>query len=155
MILKNFYTKKSGDGTILTMILVFVLITMTVLIGEYFRIHMLGQDIEYQIQRAVNCSVEYAMGDSYRQDKIINLNVAEAKKQFYKYIKADTGLDNEYKKFMDGKVKYRLYFTKADGTSNPAVFTVSGYAEAESLFSFLPGKIKLPFKISSTNYRLD
>lgn len=147
--------KKRGDGTILTMILVFILITMTVTIGEYYRIHMLQQDIEYQIQRAVNCAVEYAMGDSYRQDKIINLNITEAKKQFYKYIKEDTGLDNEYRKYTDEKMKYRLYFTKVEGTSNPAVFTVVGYAEADSLFAFLAGEIKIPFNISSTNYRTD
>lgn len=39
------------------------------------------QEIEMHLQRTVNCAVEYAMGDSYRQDKIVNLNVGLAKKQ--------------------------------------------------------------------------
>ena len=147
--------KKRGEGTLLTMILVFVVISITVTVGEYFRIHMLQQDIDYQLQRSVNCAVEYAMGDSYRQDKIINLNVAEAKTQFDKYITDNTGLDSSLRKMKGTREAYKLYISSKSGTSNPAVFTVKGYAEADSLFSFLIGKIVIPFEISSTNYRLD
>lgn len=153
--MKMFINKKRCDGTILTMIIVFFLVSMTVTVGEYFRIHMLQQDIEYQIQRSVNCAVEFAMGDSYRQDKVINLNVDDAKDEFYKYLKEDTGLDDEYKKYSGGRISYKLFINDVSGNSNPAVFTVKGYAEADSLFSFLIGKIKIPFNISSTNYRTD
>ena len=147
--------KKNCSGTILTMILVFFLVTLIVTIGEFYRIHLLQQDIEYQLQRSVNCAVEYSMGDSYRQDKIVNLNVDLAKREFYKYLSEDVGLDSSHRKFKDGKLKYRLYFTSIGGTSNPAVLTVKGRVEADSLFDFLSGKIKIPFSISSTNYRLD
>ena len=153
--MRRVFKKKRCDGTILTMIIVFFLVSMTVTVGEYFRIHMLQQDIEYQIQRSVNCAVEFAMGDSYRQDKVINLNVNDAKDEFYKYLGEDTGLDDEYKKYSGSRVQYRLFLTDVSGTSNPAVFTAKGYVEAESLFSFLIGKIKIPFSISSTNYRTD
>lgn len=152
---QSFTIRKRGDGTILTMIIVFVLISMTVTVGEYFRIHILQQDIEYQLQRSVNCAVEYAMGDSYRQDKIINLNISEAKTQFNKYITDNTGLDSQLRKVKGTREEYKLYIDSTTGTSNPAVFTVKGYAEAETLFSFLIGKIKIPFEISSTNYRVD
>ena len=116
---------------------------------------MLQQNIEYQMQRSVNCAVEYAMGDSYRQDKIINLNVTIAKAEFYRYIREDSGLDSMYRKYKNERLSYRLYFTSVTGTSNPAILTVCGRAEADSLFSFLAGKIKIPFEISTTNYRLD
>jgi len=95
------------------------------------------------------------MGDSYRQDKIINLNVTLAKKEFYKYLKEDIGLDSSNRKYESGELVYKLYFTEVKGTSNPAVFTVKGRAEADSLFTFLTGKIKIPINISSTNYRVD
>ena len=147
--------KKRCSGTILTMILVFFLITFCVTIGEFYRIHLLQQDIEYQLQRSVNCAVEFAMGDSYRQDKIINLDVDLAKTEFYKYLSDDVGLDSFLRKYEGGKLKYRLYLTSVTGTSDPAVFTVKGRLEADSLFDFLSGKIKIPFSISSTNYRLD
>lgn len=147
--------KKRCSGTILTMILVFFLITFIVTIGEFYRIHLLQQDVEYQLQRSVNCAVEFSMGDSYRQDKIINLDVNLAKREFYKYLIEDVGLDSSHRKYKDGALKYRLYFTSVGGTSNPAVFTVTGRAEADSLFTFLSGKIKIPFSISSTNYRVD
>lgn len=148
-------SKKSGSGTILTMILVFFMVTFAVTVGEFYRIHMLQQDIEYQLQRSVNCAVEYSMGDSYRQDKIINLDVTLTKREFYKYLFADVGLDSANRKYKNGRLVYKLYFTSVSGTSNPARFTVKGRAEADSLFAFLTGKIKIPFEISSTNYRLD
>lgn len=147
--------KKRGEGTILTMIIVFMVVSMSVTVGEYYRIHMLQQDIEYQLQRSANCAVEYAMGDSYRQDKIINLNVSEAKTQFNKYLEDDVGLDSSLRKIKSGKEQYQLHISSLTGTSNPAVLTVKGYAEADTLFTFLTQKIKIPFNISSTNFRVD
>lgn len=150
------HSKRKCSGTILTMIMVFFMITFIVTVGEFYRIHILQQDIEYLLQRSVNCAVEFAMGDSYRQDKIVNLNVALAKKEFYKYLSEDAGLDSSFRKFKDGKMTYRLYFSSVAGSSNPAELTVKGRAEADSLFAFLTGaKIKIPFNISSTNYRVD
>ena len=96
--------KKKCSGTILTMILVFFLITFIVTIGEFYRIHLLQQDVEYQLQRSVNCAVEFSMGDSYRQDKIINLDVNLAKREFYKYLSKDVGLDSSHRKYQDGKL---------------------------------------------------
>ena len=151
-----FKRKKAADGTIFTMIIVFFIIMFSVTIGEYYRIHILEEEIEYQLQRSVNCAVEYAMGDAYRQDKIINLDVTEAKRQFLIYILNDTGLDTSYRKIKNGKTEYRLHFTAINGSSNPAILSVTGYAEAYSWFTFLSGKmIKIPFSISSTNFRLD
>lgn len=153
--MKRKLVKKECDGIILTMIIVFVVVTLTVTVGEFYRIHLLQQDIEYQLQRTVNCAVEYSMGDSYRQDKIVNLNVTEAKREFYTYLQEDVGLDSRHRKYKNGKLSYRLYFSSVDGTSNPAVLTVKGEAEASSLFAFLTDGIRIPFEISSTNYRVD
>ena len=147
--------KKRAEVNILIMIIAFVLIMLTVTVGEFFRIHMLQQDVEYQLQRSVNCAVEYAMGDSYRQDKIINLNVALAESEFYTYLREDVGLDSSHRKYKDGKLVYRLHFTGVTGISSTAEFTVKGYAQAKSIFSFLTNDIRIPFKISSTNYRVD
>lgn len=153
--MKTKYAKKECSGMLLTMIIVFVLVTLSVTVGEFYRIHLLQQDIEYQLQRSVNCAVEYSMGDSYRQDKIVNLDVTEAKREFYKYLQDDVGLDSRHRKYKNGRLSYRLYFSEVTGTSNPAVLVVSGEAEASSLFAFLTGGIKIPFEISSTNYRVD
>ncbi len=148
--------KRKCSGTILIMIMVFFMVTFCVTVGEFYRIHILQQDIEYQLQRSVNCAVEFAMGDSYRQDKITNLDVALAKKEFYQYLSEDVGLDSSFRKYKNGKMTYRLYFSTITGNSQPAELTVAGRAEADSLFTFLTGaKIKIPFEISSTNYRVD
>jgi len=146
---------KKGSGIILTMILVFIVITFSAIIAEFYRIYILQQEIEYQLQRSVNCAVEYAMGDSYRQDKIINLDITVAKTEFYKYLITDVGLDSNNRKFKSGKLVYTLYFTIVGGTPNPARFTVQGKLKAKSIFAFLVGEIEIPFKISSTNFRID
>ena len=153
--MNRMWKRKRGSGMILTMILVFVMVSLAVTVGEFYRIHLLEQDIEYQLQRSVNCAVEFAMGDSYRQDKIVNLDVAEAKRQFYTYLLEDVGLDVRHRRYKNGKLTYQLYFTEVSGTSDPAALTVKGEAEASSLFAFLVGKITIPFTISSTNYRVD
>ncbi len=147
--------KKKGSGLVLVMILVFFMITFIITVGEFYRVHIMQQEIETHLQRTVNCAVEYAMGDSYRQDKIINLNVGLAKNKFYKFLGDDMGLDSYNRKYKGGKLIYTLKFTSVNGTSNPAVFTVKGYASARSLFSFLTGNIEIPFDISSTNFRID
>ena len=141
--------KIKGSGLLMVMILVFFLITFIVTVGEFYRIHIMQQEIEIHLQRAINCSVEYAMGE------ITNLNVGVAKTKFYKFIRDDMGLDSNNRKYKDGKLVYRLEFVSVNGTSNPAVFNVKGYASARSLFSFLTGNIEIPFDISSTNFRTD
>lgn len=148
-------TAKKGSGLIMIMILVFFMITFIVTVGEFYRIHILQQDIETHLQRTVNCAVEYAMGDSYRQDKITNLNVGLARNKFYRFLVDDMGLDSYNRKYRGGECIYTLYFSSVSGTSNPAVFTVKGYARAKSLFAFLVGEIEIPFSISSTNFRTD
>ena len=132
--------KKNGSGLLMVMILVFFLITFIVTVGEFYRIHIMQQEIEIHLQRAINCSV---------------LNVGVAKTKFYKFIRDDMGLDSNNRKYKDGKLVYTLEFVSVNGTSNPAVFNVKGYASARSLFSFLTGNIEIPFDISSTNFRTD
>ena len=149
------FKKKRGDGIIMTMILVFFVIIFVVLVGEVYRVHILQQEIEYQLQRCVNCAVEYAMGDSYRQDKIVNLDTDAAKLKFYEYLSEDMGLNSGYKKVKNGKEEYRLAFENVSGTSNPAVLSVKGTVYASSLFTIFREGIRIPFDISSTNYRVD
>lgn len=154
--IKNVLAKrKKGSGLLLIMILVFFMVTFIVTVGEFYRIHILHQEIETHLQRTVNCAVEYAMGDSYRQDKIVNLNVGLARTQFYKFLGEDMGLDSYNRKYKNGELVYTLYFSSVNGTSNPAVFTVKGTAKARSLYTFLIGDIEIPFDISSTNFRVD
>lgn len=146
---------KKGSGLILVMILVFFLVTFIVTVGEFYRIHILQQDIETHLQRTVNSTVEYSMIDSYRQDKRTELDVGLARNRFLPFLRVDMRLDNQNRRKSNGGLSYTLYFTSVNGTSNPAVFTVKGYAKAQSLFTFLVGEIEIPFEISSTNFRTD
>ncbi len=150
-LLKN----KRGDGIVLTMILVFVILSLICVIGQYMQMYLFQQKIEYELQRAVNCAVEYAMGDSYRQDKIGYLNVQTAKQEFEKYLREDMGLDSANRKYQNGKLNYSLYFQRINGTAEPPEFSVKGIAASKAMFSFLIGDISISFQVKSTNFRTD
>lgn len=151
----NYLKNKRGDGLILTMIIVFIVLSLTCVIGQYFYMYTLQQKMETELQRAVNCAVEYAMGDSYRQDKVGHLEIDIAKNEFYKYLRNDLGLDDMHRKYNNRKLAYTIRLDEVSGQSEPPEFRIRGVTRAKTMFSFLMGDIEIPFKISSTNFRMD
>lgn len=146
---------KRGDGLILTMIIVFIVLSLTCVVGQYYYMYTLQQRLETALQRAVNCAVEYAMGDSYRQDKVGNLDVDTAKRELYQYLKKDMGLDDMHRKYNGGRLVYTIRLDRVHGTTDPPAFEIQGITRAKTLFSFLIGDIEIPFQIASTNFRTD
>lgn len=151
----KYLKNKRGDGLILTMIIVFIVLSLTCVIGQYFYMYTLQQRMETELQRAVNCAVEYAMGDSYRQDKEGHLDVEAAKSELYKYLRHDMGLDDMNRKYNGGKLAYTIRLDNVSGQKEPPEFRIRGVTRAKTMFSFLMGDIEIPFKISSTNFRVD
>ena len=101
-------------------------------VGEFYRIHIMQQEIGNSFCNERSTARLNMRWCSYRQDKITNLNVGVAKTKFYKFIRDDMGLDSNNRKYKDGKLVYTLEFVSVNGTSNPAVFNVKGYASARS-----------------------
>lgn len=146
---------KRGDGLILTMVIVFIVLSLCCVISQYFYMYILQQRLEAELQRAVNGAVEYAMGDSYRQDKVGNLDTETAKREFRAYLHSDMGLNAMNQKYKDGKLVYSIRLDRIQVTADPPEFRIQGLVRAKTMFSFLIGDIQIPFKIASTNFRTD
>lgn len=144
---------KRGEGTILTMFLVVIVLTLILLVADYLRLCLLQQEVEFMLQRGVNTAVEYAMGDSYRQDKLTHLDVDAARAAFDHYLHNEAGLDADNQMIKHGQAAYTLAFSEISGTTYPARLAAMGTLQTKGLFFAFP--VSLPFRIESTNFRVD
>lgn len=146
---------KRGDAIFFIFIVMFVILTLSAMIIEYFRIDSLYQQVEYELQRGVNSSVEYAMLDQYRRDDAAKMDSAIAEQELYDYLNHSMELDQELDKYFDNKLVYQLDIQSITATEAPPRLTIEGQLKTRSNFSFLTGEIRLPFSISSSNNRID
>lgn len=146
---------KEGDAIFFIFIIVFVIITLSAIIIEYFRIDSLYQQVEYELQRGANSSVEYAMLDEYRRDGVAKMDCTIAEEELYNYLNQSMKLNQELSKYSDEKLVYNLEIQSITATESPPQLTIKVQIKTRSIFSFLAGEIRLPFTISSSNNRID
>jgi hypothetical protein len=150
-ILKN----RKGDTFVFIIILVFFILTLAVILIEYYRMESLYQQIEYVLQRGVNSSVEYAVRDEYRKDGYVLLDTAAAEEALYTYLHENMELDSGLNKYVGGEWMYELEIKNIHATESPPRLTFDGVLRTRSIFSLLPGEVRLPFSISSINRRTE
>lgn len=146
---------RKGDVFLFILILIFFILTLAVILSEYFRIESLYQQAEYVIQRGVNSSVEYAMQDDYRRDGCSRMDSALAQETLYEYFHENMGLDSGLNKYAGNQWVYQLEVERIDATDSPPCLTLAGTLKTRSVFNFLSGTIRLPFTISSANIRIE
>jgi len=145
---KRMMNNRKGDVFLFILILVFFILTLAVILSEYFRIESLYQQAEYVVQRGVNSSVEYAMRDDYRRDGYSRMDSALAEETLYAYFHENMGLDSELNKYAGNQWVYQLEIERIDAI-------LAGTLKTRSVFNFLSGTIRLPFTISSVNIRIE
>lgn len=146
---------RKGDAIFFIFIIVFVIITLSAIIIEYFRIDSVYQQVEYELQRGANSSVEYAMLDEYRRDGTAKMDTTLAEEALCNYLHESMKLDQALKKNSKDKSVYELELQSITTTDIPPKITMTGLIITRSTFSFLTGEIKLPFTISSSNNRIE
>lgn len=146
---------QKGDAIFFIFIIIYVILTLSAIVFEYFRIDSLYQQVEYELQRGVNSSVEYAMLDEYRRDGVAKMDSDVAQDEFYTYLHQSMKLDRELEKYSDKKLVYTLDIQSITATDDPPRLTIQGQLKLRSCFSFLPSDIRLHFSISSINSRID
>lgn len=152
---KRILKDRKGDAFVFILILVFFIMTLAAVLIEYNRMESLYQQIEYALQRGVNSAVEYAMRDEYRRDGYILLDTAAAEETLYTYLHEDMELDSGLNKYVDGEWVYELEINNIQATESPPRLTFTGVLRTRSIFSLLPGEVRLPFSISSINTRTE
>lgn len=153
-VIKRTLQNRKGDTFVFILILVFFILTLAVILIEYFRMESLYQQVEYVLQRGVNSSVEYAMKDEYRRDGYALMDTELAKETLYDYLYESMELDSGLNKYAGGEWVYELKIETLHATESPPRLTLEGVIRTHSLFAFLPGEIELPFSISSVNTQL-
>lgn len=146
---------QKGDTLFFIFIIVFVILTLSAIIIEYFRIESLYQQVEYELQRGVNSAVEYAILDEYRRDDAAKMDTAIAEQELYNYFSQNMKLDQELNKYSDNRFVYQLKIRTVSAAEIPPRLTIEGWLKTRSIFSFLSGEIRLPFTISSSNSRIN
>ncbi|KJR46169.1 hypothetical protein UF75_3456 [Desulfosporosinus sp. I2] len=146
---------QKGDTLFFIFIIVFVILTLSAIIIEYFRIDSLYQQVEYELQRGVNSAVEYAILDEYRRDDAAKMDTAIAEQELYDYFSQNMKLDQELNKYSDNRFVYQLKIRTVSAAETPPRLTIEGWLKTRSIFSFLSGEIRLPFTISSSNSRIN
>lgn len=153
-VLRIFKSQK-GDTTFFIFVIVFVILTLSAIIIEYFRLETLYQKVEYELQRGVNTAVEYAILDEYRRDDVAKMDIAIAQQELYDYFSQDMKLDQELNEYSDSRFVYQLKIRAVSAAESPPRLTIEGWIRTRSIFNFLTGEIRLPYTISSSNSRID
>ena len=146
---------KSGSMFVYVLIILTFLFSFSLIVSEFYRIHSIQTHGEYEIQRAVNISVEEAMHDSFRQDKLGRLDTARARQNFTNYLRQDLGLNTSMQMRADGRTVYTLRLDTVTATEDPPRLNVQGSIIIPSAYPFLSGDVEVPFNISSRNTRID
>lgn len=148
--------KSQKGGTIFFIfIIVFVILTLSAIIIEYFRLETMYQQVEYELQRGVNTAVEYAILDEYRRDDVLKMDIAIAQRELYDYFNKNMKLDQELNKYSGNSFVYQLKIRTVSAAESPPRLNIEGWIRTRSIFNFLTGEIRLPFTISSSNNRIE
>jgi len=146
---------QKGDVIFFIFIILFVILTLSAIIIEYFRINSMYQQAEDELQRGVNSAVEFAIRDEYRRDGIAKMDGILAEQTLHDYFQQSMKLDQEFSKYAGSKLMYRLEIQTINATEEPPCLTIKGWVKARSIFNFLTGEIRLPFTISSSNSKIN
>ncbi|MEN3005962.1 hypothetical protein [Dehalobacterium formicoaceticum] len=146
---------KRGDGLIFVFIIIFVILTLTAMVIEYYRMDTMYQQIDYVLRRGMDSSVEFAMLDEYRRDRYAKMDSTLAQEKLYEYLHESMKLDQDLNKYSEGQWVYALEIESLTATDDPPRLMIKGYLRTRSIFSFLSGEVRLPFTLTSGNTRID
>ena len=136
-------------------IILFVILTLTAMLIEYYRMDSLYQQVDYVLRRAVNDAVEYAMLDEYRQDGYDRMDSSAAEQRFYEYLHENMKLDRDLRKYSGKQWVYTLEIKSLTATDDPPSLILEGQLKTRSIFGFLMGDVRLPFTLTSSNQRIE
>lgn len=151
----NVLKSRHGDGLIFVFIIIFVILTLTAMVIEYYRMDTMYQQVDYVLRRGMDSSVEYAMLDEYRRDRYAKMDSALAQEKLYEYLHENMKLDRNLNKYSDGQWVYTLEIESLTADDDPPRLVLKGYLRTRSIFSFLTGEIRLPFTLISGNTRIN
>ncbi len=144
---------KTGSAYLITLFIVIFIMTISSLVLEMSRIYNLQESLEYELQRAINISLEIATLDDSRVDKNSHLDIAYVSSVFDDYLKNDMGLNSNNEKIVDDEIMYKVKINNFIKTENPAQLSVEAEVIINNVFSNIVPKTTIPIKVQSKNLR--
>ena len=142
--MRRFLKDRSGGLTIVTYGLIVVLLLSFALITEMGAVIENHEYAESVLQRSCNIAVEENIMDEFRQDRILKLDVAEAKKSFRKYA------------YKDMPARFSLTIDRIDCTEMPPSMTASGTLTFSTVFDYYDfDDITYTYTVVATNYDIE
>lgn len=144
MTLRKLIKDKTGSVPIFGIGLVFLLFLLVFLVMEFGATY---ENYDYcmdVLQRSCNSAVEGNIDDSYRADKILKLNTAQAAADFRQFVAADLS------------DRYGVMIESINCTETPPSMTVIGRVRFSTLFAqYGWDDLTFSFKVRATNYDLE
>lgn len=157
------------DGILKKIFIMFLIFGVLEIGFEVFRFYNLNQMFQDDIQAAATDSVELAMQDDYRHDKISLIDESACVQMFYTIIRDKYHLDASLVPERDSFIQGKVYITKlktvqgtyhVDSSDSLVIdkepsFEIEGYINVKPLALGSSAVFKLPFKAKSENKRYE
>lgn len=145
--------EKKGASMIVFAGLLLLVVTISCVVMEYFRVTGMVEALNLELERTGNIAVEYAMIDEARGYQLSRITPEIAKERFDTYFRDHLGLTSDYKKIRDGEMAYQVVFDRFDIDADSAQITMEGSFKINLLFvsEFAPEALSFPFYVVTKN----
>lgn len=146
-----------GAAGVFVLFFVFVFILAFGAIMQWMQANTIKENVDRELRRAVNISIDLSMRDEYRSDHISRINVDIAKEVFYLYLLDELQLDVDMNRYTEGKLEYQLVLDDLSVSESPPEFSVEGRVIVDPLFfkDLIGVKLEIPVKAKARNQRLE
>jgi len=149
---------KTGEGGLIFIIAIYIMIVIFALVLEADRIYSTYYEVENALYGSLNCALEYAMMDEYRADKIIQFDAALAENKFFEYAAQDIAAvvtGNSMTRYKDEKEILTVVID--DITTTNDSISITGIIRIPTMLSsvFPAATLELPINLKNTNIRID
>jgi len=153
-ILRNKVKERGGASLFIFTMIFSIVITVSLVVMEYFRVAELYETITIEMERAGNISVEYSMIDDARGYHLSKVDTKEVQEQFAIYFKERLGLTDDYiKKDEDGNLIYRIAFHHLDFDGETPKISMSGNIDINLVLvsNYVSVPVEIPFDVTTRN----
>ena len=155
--LKNILKDSKGSVAFLCIALIPLILITFLVIAEWHHVVTVTGSIDRDISRALKTSIDIAILDEYRQDRVAVMDVDKAKVEFWRYIHENMDLDSNLRSYRDNRFIYSLNIESIEffATEPPRIY-VDGYISLRPLFLGIEDStFEIEFSKRIHNMRLD
>lgn len=151
------YKSNKGAAGAFMLLFTFVFVIAIGAVFQWQQVNTVKENVDRELSRAVNISVDLSMLDKYRMDHISRIDKDTALNEFYLYLVDELQLDADMKRYNEGQLVYQLVIDDTHISESPPEFSVQGRVILEPLFfrDLIGMNFEIPVKAKARNQRLE